>query len=110
MNTLTTVRTAIEAEIQRLRLDLGRLQKVLATLDDGSPTASVKPGRPRGRRPKAKVDLKTVLAVIKDAGRINAVALAHKLKQQGVAPVKKAQLVALGVKVSGLKGGTIYSY
>ena len=103
------IRNAIAAEVRRVQSELDKLTRMLATLDSGAATeAPIKPAR--GRKRGAATDPKAVLAIIKAAGKINAVSLGHQLRKQGLAKVPTAQLVDAGVKVSGSKGGTTYSY
>jgi hypothetical protein len=103
------LRSAIAAEIRRVQTELAKLSRMLAALDGGGASAAAeKPNR--GRRHRAASDPQAVLATIKAAGKINAIVLSHKLKQQGLAPMKKAELAALGVETAGVKGGTTYSY
>ena len=103
------IRTAIAAEVRRIQIELAKLTRMLATLDGGGAVPPPeKPARGHPRRPAA--DPTAVLAIIKAAGKINAVSLGHQLRKQGLAKIPTAQLVEAGVKVSGSKGGTAYSY
>ena len=103
------IHTAITAEIRRVQTELAKLTRMLATLgDEVSSDASARSAR--GRKRGAASDPQAVLAIIKAAGKINAVSLGHQLRKQGLAKIPTTQLVEAGVKVSGSKGGTTYSY
>ena len=110
------IRIAVAAEIRRVQTELAKLTRMLATLgestDSTAAPAKASPGRGRGRRQSsaAATDPKAVLALIKAAGKINAVSLGHQLRKQGLAKIPTAQLIEAGVKVSGTKGGTTYTY
>lgn len=108
--TYPALRHVLQQEIKFVTAELQRLQTMLNSLVGETAAAAGPSIKRRGRPAKPKTDLPTVLALIRNAKKINAVSLGHLLRRQGLAKIPTAQLVEAGVKVAGTKGGTTYSY